>query len=101
MPLDESLKVLSLIDEDGEIPEKLEIDFENLKDRYIDYYVRNDPADGGSEYIRAKINNAKDSICIQFGFDPNIVVPESQAKPDKKEEKKQESKKEKGDNINL
>ena len=101
MPLDESLKVLSLIDEDGEIPEKLEIDFEILKDRYIDYYVRNDPADGGSEYIRAKINNAKDSICIQFGFDSNIVVPESQAKPDKKEEKKQESKKEKGDNINL
>ena len=102
MPIDESLKVLSLIDENGDIPEKIEVDYEVLKERYIDYYVRNDPTDGGSEYIRAKINNAKDALCLEFGFDANIEVPVKEEEgEDKKEKKEEKEKKEKGENINL
>ena len=107
MPLDESLKVLSLIDDNGDIPEKIVVDYEKLKERYIDYYVRNDPASGGSEYIRAKINNAKDALCIEFGFDPNIDVPEKEVEAKETDDKKGDNdkagkeKKEKGENINL
>ena len=108
MPLDESLKVLSLIDENGDIPEKLKVDYEELKARYIDYYVRNDPEEGGSEYIRAKISNAKDALCVEFGFNPNIEVPEKEVESKEAGDKKGESKtssgndkKEKGEDINL
>lgn len=61
MDIIESRKVLNFEKED-EITSKI------LSERYWNYMARNSEEKGGSAYLRAKIENAKDSLMSEYGL---------------------------------
>ena len=61
MDLDEALKIMNF--EAGD-----KITDEILTERYWDFIERNGEEKEGSAYLRAKVSNAKDSLCAEFGL---------------------------------
>lgn len=89
MDVFESLKIMNF-EKDDEITE------ENLSERYWDYMERNDESRGGSAYLRAKIENAKDSLMTDFGYTLiQKVDPEEEGEEKEGEEKEEKEEKEK------
>ncbi len=62
LQLDEALKILNF--------ETIEsIDRAKVEERFKDYYTRNDPEVGGSEYIQAKVKNAYEFLKVKAPTD--------------------------------
>jgi hypothetical protein len=76
----ESMKIFNFEKED-------EITSEIVSERYFDYVQRNSQEKGGSAYITAKIENAKDAIVSHYGL--HIIEPEAEAEEGEGEESEQ------------
>jgi hypothetical protein len=60
-----------------------EITNEILSERYFDYLERNSADKGASVYLTAKIENAKDALCAEYGL--RIIEPEEEVEEGEEE----------------
>ena len=82
MDLDESRKVLNFDKED-------EVTSEILSERYWDYQHRNSEEKGGSPYLRAKIDNAKDTLIHEYRV--RLLEKQEEEKEGEKEAKNKDT----------